>query len=110
MTGHCVGAAGVIEAIISTLAVQNSFYPATINLDNPDPECDLDYVPHKGIEGNIDVAVSASLGFGGHNGVIALRPLACKKACKGRLRPQKISSPNLRFYGYHRTPLLVEGI
>ena len=45
MTGHCVGAAGVIEAMISTLAIRDSFYPATINLDNPDAECDLDYVP-----------------------------------------------------------------
>ena len=73
MTGHCVGAAGVIEAMISTLAIRDSFYPATINLDNPDAECDLDYVPHKGIEGNIDVAVSASLGFGGHNGIVVIK-------------------------------------
>ena len=73
MTGHCVGAAGVIEAMISTLAICDSFYPATINLDNPDAECDLDYVPHKGVEGNIDVAVSASLGFGGHNGIVVIK-------------------------------------
>ncbi len=73
MTGHCVGAAGVIEAMISTLAICDSFYPATINLDNPDIECDLDYVPHKGVEGNIDVAVSASLGFGGHNGIVVIK-------------------------------------
>jgi 3-oxoacyl-[acyl-carrier-protein] synthase II len=73
MTGHCVGAAGVIEAMISTLAIRDSFYPATINLDNPDAECDLDYVPHKGVEGNIDVAVSASLGFGGHNGIVVIK-------------------------------------
>ena len=45
----------------------------TINLDNPDAECDLDYVPHKGVEGNIDVAVSASLGFGGHNGIVVIK-------------------------------------
>ena len=73
MTGHCVGAAGVIEAMISTLAIRDSFYPATINLDNPDTECDLDYVPNKGVEGNIDVAVSASLGFGGHNGIVVIK-------------------------------------
>jgi 3-oxoacyl-[acyl-carrier-protein] synthase II len=73
MTGHCVGAAGVIEAMISTLAIRDSFYPATINLDNPDEGCDLDYVPHKGVEGNIDVAVSASLGFGGHNGIVVIK-------------------------------------
>ena len=73
MTGHCVGAAGVIEAIISTLAIRDSFYPATMNLDNPDEGCDLDYVPNKGVEGNIDVAVSASLGFGGHNGIVVIK-------------------------------------
>lgn len=73
MTGHCVGAAGVCEAIISTLAICNSFFPATINLENPDPECDLDYVPNKGVSGNIDVAASASLGFGGHNGIVIIK-------------------------------------
>ena len=62
-----------IEAIISTLAIRDSFYPATMNLDNPDEGCDLDYVPNKGVEGNIDVAVSASLGFGGHNGVVVIK-------------------------------------
>ena len=73
MTGHCVGAAGVIEAIISTLAIRDSFYPATLNLDTPDKGCDLDYVPKVGVEGKIDVAVSASLGFGGHNGVVVIK-------------------------------------
>lgn len=73
MTGHCVGAAGAIEAIISTLAITNSYYPATINLDNPDDDCDLDYVPNVGVSGNIDCAASASLGFGGHNGVVIIK-------------------------------------
>lgn len=73
MTGHCVGAAGALEAIISTLAIVNSYYPATINLDNPSDDCDLDYVPNKGVSGNIDCAASASLGFGGHNGVVILK-------------------------------------
>ena len=75
MTGHCVGAAGAIEAIICVKAINDGFYPPTINLDNPDLEhgCDLDYVPHKGIEGNIDVTASGSLGFGGHNGVVIMR-------------------------------------
>ena len=68
-----MGAAGVIEAIISTLAIRDSFYPATMNLDCPDEGCDLDYVPNKGVPGNIDVAVSASLGFGGHNGVVVIK-------------------------------------
>ncbi|MCR5379032.1 MAG: beta-ketoacyl-ACP synthase II [Fibrobacter sp.] len=76
MTGHCVGAAGVCEAIISTLAIRDSFFPATINYETPDPECDLDYVPNKGVEGNIDVAASASLGFGGHNGVVIIKKFA----------------------------------
>lgn len=73
MTGHCVGAAGAIEAIISTLAITNSYFPATINLDNPDEDCDLDYVPNVGVSGNIDCAASASLGFGGHNGIVILK-------------------------------------
>jgi len=73
MTGHALGAAGGIETVISALAVQNDFFPATLNLDEPDLECDLDYVPHKGRRGNIDAALSMSLGFGGHNSVIVVR-------------------------------------
>ena len=75
MTGHCVGAAGAIEAIIGIKAIGDGYYPPTINLDNPDVEhgCDLDYVPNKGIEGNIDCIASGSLGFGGHNGVVVMR-------------------------------------
>lgn len=75
MTGHCVGAAGAIEAIISIKAINDGFYPPTINLDNPDVEhgCDLDYVPNVGVEGNIDCIASGSLGFGGHNGVVVMR-------------------------------------
>ncbi len=75
MTGHCVGAAGSIEAIICIKAIQDGFYPPTINLENPDIEhgCDLDYVPNVGVEGEIDCAASGSLGFGGHNGVVVMR-------------------------------------
>ncbi len=73
MTGHCIGAAGGIEAIISILSIRDNFFPPTINLDNPDPECDLDYIPNKGYTGKIDAAMSSSLGFGGHNGVVAFR-------------------------------------
>lgn len=75
MTGHCVGAAGAIEAIICIKAINDGFYPPTINLDNPDLEhgCDLDYVPNVGVEGNIEYAASGSLGFGGHNGVVVMR-------------------------------------
>jgi 3-oxoacyl-[acyl-carrier-protein] synthase II len=73
MTGHCIGAAGGLEAIACILAINGGFYPPTINLENPDPECDLDYVPNKAQDGNINVAASGSLGFGGHNGVVVLR-------------------------------------
>ncbi len=73
MHGHLIGAAGAIEAIISALAIRDQYFPATINLDEADPECDLDYVPNKGVEGEINVAVSNSLGFGGHNGILVLK-------------------------------------
>jgi 3-oxoacyl-[acyl-carrier-protein] synthase II len=73
MTGHTLGAAGGIEAIITTLAIKDNFFPATINLDVPDPLCDLDYVPNKGRNGVINAAISVSLGFGGHNSVIAMK-------------------------------------
>lgn len=73
MTGHCIGAAGGIEAIVAALSIRDQFFPATINLDNPDPACDLDYVPNKGCEGRIRTAMSDSMGFGGQNGVIVMR-------------------------------------
>ena len=73
MTGHLVGAAGALEAIISILAIQNNFYPPTINHHTPGEGCDLDYVPNKGIKGKIKTVLSNSLGFGGHNAVVALR-------------------------------------
>ena len=75
MTGHLLGAAGALEAVICTLAIRDGFYPPTINNENPDPECDLDVVPNKGVEGPIRAAISTSLGFGGHNGVIAIKAL-----------------------------------
>ena len=75
MHGHCLGATGAVEAMICVKAINDSFVPCTKNLDNPDIEggCDLDYVPNKGIEMNIDAAMSATFGFGGHNGAIILR-------------------------------------
>jgi len=73
MHGHCIAGGGGIEAIACILAIRDGFYPPTINLDNPDPECDLDYVPNKAQYGEINVAASGSLGFGGHNGVIILK-------------------------------------
>jgi 3-oxoacyl-[acyl-carrier-protein] synthase II len=73
MTGHCIAGSGGLEAIACILAIQEGFYPPTINLDNPDPACDLDYVPNKAQYGKITAAASGSLGFGGHNGVVVFR-------------------------------------
>lgn len=73
MTGHMLGAAGGVEGIITAWAVRDNFLPPTINLETPDPECDLDYVPNKGREAEINYAVSNSLGFGGHNASIVLK-------------------------------------
>ena len=73
MHGHCIAGGGGIEAIACILAIRDGFYPPTINLDNPDPECDLDYVANKAQYGEINAAASGSLGFGGHNGVIVFK-------------------------------------
>jgi 3-oxoacyl-[acyl-carrier-protein] synthase II len=73
MHGHLLGAAGGVEAIVSVMAIKEQFFPPTRNLDEPDPECDLDYVPHTGYEGRIRAAISNALGFGGHNSVILFR-------------------------------------
>jgi len=73
MTGHCIGAAGAVEAIICTLGIRDGFYPATINLDEADPACDLDYVPNKGVEGEMNIAMTNSLGFGGHNSILIIK-------------------------------------
>lgn len=73
MHGHMIGAAGGMEAIISSLAIRDQYVPATLNLDTPDPECDLDYVPHTGRSATINAVMSNSLGFGGHNGILVLK-------------------------------------
>ena len=73
MTGHLLGAAGGIEAIITALALRDGFVPATIGLQNQSEDLDLDYVPNKGREQKISYALSNTLGFGGHNAVIALK-------------------------------------
>ena len=73
MTGHMLGAAGAVEAIASILALKNGIVPPTINLDTPDPECDLNYTPNKPEKVDLTIAISDSLGFGGHNGCVAFR-------------------------------------
>ncbi|MEH7381713.1 beta-ketoacyl-ACP synthase II [Bacillus sp. JJ1533] len=73
MTGHLLGAAGGVEAIFSILAIQEGLIPPTINYETPDPECDLDYVPNKAREQEVNVALSNSLGFGGHNATILFK-------------------------------------
>lgn len=73
MTGHLLGAAGAIEIVASALAIDTGVIPPTINLDNPDPECDLNYVPNKAERRNIDVALSNSFGFGGHNASLIIK-------------------------------------
>lgn len=72
-TGHGLGAAGGIEAVLIAKAISEGVVPPTINYDNPDADCDLNYVPNVAVEKEINVAMSSSLGFGGHNAVIAMR-------------------------------------
>ena len=76
VTGHLLGAAGVVEAIFSTLAIRDQVAPPTINLHNPDEGCDLDFVPNTARQMKIDAAVSNSFGFGGTNGTVVLRRYA----------------------------------
>ncbi|WP_298400421.1 beta-ketoacyl-ACP synthase II [uncultured Chloroflexus sp.] len=71
--GHLLGAAGAIEAVVTVLAMQHNILPATINLQQPDPNCDLDYVPNQPRPATIEVALSNSFGFGGHNVCLAFR-------------------------------------
>jgi len=73
MTGHLLGAAGGVEALFSILALRDQVVPPTINLENPDPECDLDYVPNTAREMKVDVSMSNSFGFGGTNGTLIFR-------------------------------------
>jgi 3-oxoacyl-[acyl-carrier-protein] synthase II len=72
-TGHCLGAAGAVEAMFSILAIDRGVLPPTINYEDPDPSCDLDYIPNESREADVRVTVSNSFGFGGHNATIVLR-------------------------------------
>jgi 3-oxoacyl-[acyl-carrier-protein] synthase II len=73
MTGHLLGAAGAVEAIACALAIRDGKVPPTINYENPDPACDLDYVPNTAREMKVTACLSNSLGFGGHNATICLQ-------------------------------------
>ena len=72
-TGHLLGATGALETIITTMAMRDSYLPPTINQTDPDPECDLDYIPNVGREADVSVALTNSFGFGGHNAVLVVR-------------------------------------
>jgi 3-oxoacyl-[acyl-carrier-protein] synthase II len=72
-TGHCLGASGAVEAMFSILAVERGVLPPTINYEDPDPKCDLDYIPNESREADVRIAVSNSFGFGGHNATIVVR-------------------------------------
>ena len=72
MTGHTLGAAGALEAIVCVLAMRDGVLPPTINQEVPDPECDLDYVPNAAREARVDHSLSNSMGFGGHNVALVL--------------------------------------
>jgi 3-oxoacyl-[acyl-carrier-protein] synthase II len=73
MTGHLLGAAGGVEAVISILAMDRGVLPPTINLENPDPECDLDYIPNRARKAQVEVTMSNSFGFGGTNACVIFR-------------------------------------
>jgi 3-oxoacyl-[acyl-carrier-protein] synthase II len=72
-TGHCLGASGAIEAIACIFAVERGVVPPTINYENPDPECDLDYIPNEAREADVEVALSNNFGFGGHNACLVIK-------------------------------------
>ncbi len=72
VTGHCFGAAGAIESMMCALALHHQLLPPTINYRNPDPECDLDYVPNEARQVELEVALSNAMGLGGHNGCVLI--------------------------------------
>lgn len=75
MTGHMLGAAGAAEAVVCALALKEGILPPTIHYQEPDPSCDLDYIPNEARKSKVSLALSTSLGFGGHNACLAFRPV-----------------------------------
>jgi 3-oxoacyl-[acyl-carrier-protein] synthase II len=75
MTGHLLGAAGGVEAAVCCLAIHHGVIPPTINYENPDPDCDLDYTPNVAKKRTVNVAISNNLGFGGHNASLVFKRL-----------------------------------
>ncbi len=75
MTGHLLGAAGGVEAVVCVLCMRDNIVPPTINLDNPEPQCDLDYVPHKARKMDVNCVMSNSFGFGGTNACLVFKRL-----------------------------------
>lgn len=73
MIGHLLGAAGAVEAVATVKTIETGIIPPTINLENPDPDCDLDYVPNKAVEYPVKIAVSNSFGFGGTNASLVFK-------------------------------------
>jgi 3-oxoacyl-[acyl-carrier-protein] synthase II len=73
MTGHLLGAAGAVEAIVCALTIRDGIIPPTINLEVPDPDCDLNYVPNTAVKKDVKIALSNTFGFGGHNASLLFR-------------------------------------
>jgi len=73
MTGHLLGGGGAFESLVSLLSLKNNIIPPTINLNNPDEDCDLNYTPNVALEKDLSIAMSNSFGFGGHNGVLVFK-------------------------------------